>query len=73
MRRSPIEPVTHVDRKERSDRPLALSIGVALGVKAVALAILYFAFFVPPAALAPLASAVFGAPAISGGNGRGAQ
>ncbi len=48
------------------DRPLAVSIAAALAVKAVALTALYFAFFVPPPALLPLAeqtaTAVLGLP-----------
>jgi len=46
-----------------------VSIGLALGVKAIALAILYFAFFVPPAAMAPLPDAVFGSSSTPSHNG----
>ena len=50
--------------KEPADRGIAGPIAVALAVKLAALAVLYFAFFVPPAALGPdrAATAILGLP-----------
>jgi hypothetical protein len=56
-------PTTHRLEKQ-SDRGLVAPIAVALAVKVAALAILYFAFFLPPAAPTPerSATAIFALP-----------
>jgi hypothetical protein len=43
-------------------RGLAVPVAVALAVKAVALAVIYLAFFVPPRVLTGTASAILGVP-----------
>ena len=46
---------------DKADRGLAVPLVATLAMKAIALAILYFAFFVPPSAPGPeRATAIFG-------------
>lgn len=52
-----------LQHEAKSDRGLAVPIIAALAVKAVALTVIYLAFFTPPPSVAPAASAVLGMPA----------